>query len=1031
MKRPFNIFPSIGYKNSQFQIISSIDNLKIELSYQGKLEKTIFAGSKYPTLITRLDKSGTYNAKCIFRNESFEKVIIVKDAFRLGSSEFKKAFVFDNSNYSFFLLNDRLLLYDEEKKLLLTENHYSPSEILKIDNSNYLFITRIGNATDGIINLGIYNTDSFSIISELLNDYQEIWVSTETNKVWLFKKSTKSIHCFEIINHKGNGFSELKKYEDAINFTYDSDQGRLYIEYSERFIITDINNLHNSVELEKTEINAIDKWGNNLIIEGDIISCTNVLNGYSFKTTTAENIKLAGDSYIYIGEDLKSKISNTDFSKLSNEIKDKIICSIPDNNTYFYHSIPKNERIKETITKHRIYPTQNGLFLIKEEEKREFDGVTLRKYQSEWRATPHSFLQQNSTLSLLELRKTHIIIDKANAFRVNDYRYLCLTISSDSKKQIFIGNTELSLDNESTVFFLSARQNFYCLIKNQDFYSLYSIPNFKTVILNQIEIHNFENIDEHETIWYSTKDKSIPNAKELSAFDLKDCFHVQHNKKGEQHTLFKDASNFKFKRGYALSSNQIIFNPRTFEIKDSYVGLIEAHSQNLEKVVSHRINNIYLSVYNSLSKKYEASKIPLEEHKYKESYLSPNGQFLVLQDETDKYLWYDIEKNETLKFLSGNFLAFRNDGNLIIEEDRNRAVKIIDPLTFQDITPPNYHHYRFLSPDGKLYSQLSFIVRYINKLSGKELTTIEVEKLQQELDEPNSLIQEKEREQEQLKVDMNRQNIFTANKEIFEKLNVDDPTKINSRTIIKVEKYTKIGIVGTDLTTEVVLPADTQFYNYAAFSYDNRYIGIVGKPVWSSVNKSLIMLCSINFEESQNKLELNDTYISRYPRYASWVCGFSKTGYFSTYDSNPDTFILYVDDNFFVEKTSDIELKQNIYNFKSNIYHSYNKWNEIKDKNFLCFSPSGEFLALSEQGYEPLTLGGYGHQESNVVHIAKTESGKILDSFTGHGAKIKDNKTKKVTFVAFSEDEKRIMTLSSDGVVIIRNIKISEDREEE
>jgi WD40 repeat protein len=86
-------------------------------------------------------------------------------------------------------------------------------------------------------------------------------------------------------------------------------------------------------------------------------------------------------------------------------------------------------------------------------------------------------------------------------------------------------------------------------------------------------------------------------------------------------------------------------------------------------------------------------------------------------------------------------------------------------------------------------------------------------------------------------------------------------------------------------------------------------------------------------------------------------------------------------------------------------------------------------LALSEQGYEPLTLGGYGHQESNVVHIAKTNTGEIIDSFTGHGDKIKDNKTKKVTFVAFSEDEKRIMTLSYDGVVIIRDIKINNDEQ--
>jgi WD40 repeat protein len=135
---------------------------------------------------------------------------------------------------------------------------------------------------------------------------------------------------------------------------------------------------------------------------------------------------------------------------------------------------------------------------------------------------------------------------------------------------------------------------------------------------------------------------------------------------------------------------------------------------------------------------------------------------------------------------------------------------------------------------------------------------------------------------------------------------------------------------------------------------------------------------------------------------------------------------LHVDDEIFKNKTSEFDLKQNIYTSKVNLYHTYKKWNIIEGKNFLCFSPTGDFLALSEQGYDPLTIGGYGHQESNVVHIAQTKSGKIFNSFIGHGEKIKDNKAKKIAFVAFSDDESRIMTLSTDGVVFIRDLKIKD-----
>ena len=205
-----------------------------------------------------------------------------------------------------------------------------------------------------------------------------------------------------------------------------------------------------------------------------------------------------------------------------------------------------------------------------------------------------------------------------------------------------------------------------------------------------------------------------------------------------------------------------------------------------------------------------------------------------------------------------------------------------------------------------------------------------------------------------------------------------------------------------------------------AFSYDNKYFGYVGKPSL----KGLIHLFKLDYVESDNKLLVTDFYLNRKLKNAAWVCGFSKTGYFATYDSNPVTYLLKVDEELFKYKTDEIELRENTYNSKSNISHQYDKWNKINGKNFLCFSPSGEYLALSEQGYEPLTLGGYGHQESNAVHIANTETVRIIDSFTGHGEKIKYNKKKKVTFVAFSEDEKRIMTLSSDGVVVIRNLKL-------
>lgn len=1020
MKKPFRIFPSIGYRNSQFQILSVVDNLKIDLYDQDKVVKSIETNSKSPTLLTSLNSTGKLVAKCRFKNEEFQQEIEIKEAFRLGSSEFKKAFVFDDTEYSFFLMKDRLLLFDEEKKILLTENHYSPTEIHKINKTGFLFITKVGSSTNGITNLGIYNTETFSIVGELLNEYQEIKILPETNKAWLYNIKSNTIHCFELAQNANKCFTELNKYDGFSDFFIDESSQSIFINHLETLNISNINNLHNATEIPKLPNNAIDKSGNVFKIESDGLTCTKCLSDYSIKIQLPFELNLQTENFIHIGHDLKSKIELTDLNKKVEEIKDDIIFSIPENKTYYYHSFSESQRISESYTSHRIYPTIDGVFIIQQEVKRDFNGVTFRKQQSNWTATPYAIERNEFSMSFLSSNKVEVLIDKTPTLTISEYHDPMLLVNHQSKKQIFSEDNQFTIENEDSVELITVNDVSYFIIKSNDKYALYRTTNFKKPILEQIEIQNPDLIKEHQIIWYSGKEKYVSNTKHLNAFDLKTCSKILIDEHKVQHSLFKDAGDYKFYKGYALSSNQIVFNPISLEVRDAFVGTIESYSQNLNKIVSHRTNVIYLSVFNTQSRKYELSEIPIDDHKYKESYLSPNGQFLVLQDESNKYAWYDIEKGETVEFISGNFLAFRNDGSLIVEQDGTKAVKILDPETFQDITPPNYHHYRFLSPDGKLYAQVASRTRYFNKLNGKEITVNEVFKYRKNLDEPSFFLQEKEREQAKIEIDKNRQQIFNAYKGKFDELGIEDYNKINSHTVVKVEKYTEIGIVGTNVSTEVLFPEDLAYYNYSAFSYDNKYFGYVGKPS----SNGLIHLFKIDFDETKSKIIVTDTYLSRYPRYASWVCGFSKTGYFATYDSTPDTYILFADDELFENKTSEVELKMNIFKSKNNIYHSYNKWKEIKGKNFLCFSPTGNFLALSEQGYEPLTLGGYGHQESNVVHIAKTNTGEINDSFTGHGDKIKDNKTKKVTFVAFSEDEKRIMTLSSDGVVIIRDIEI-------
>ena len=1028
MKRPFNIFPSIGYKNSQFQIISTVDNLKVEIYDQEEVVKAIEVNSNNPSLLTRLDRTGRLVAKCVVGDEEFEQELEIKEAFRLGSSEFKKAFVFDDTDYSFFLMKDRLLLYDERKKVLLTENHYSPTEIHKINESNFLFVTKVGNHRSGIVNLGIYSTETFSIVGELLNDYREIKIIPNSNKAWLYNKKNETIHCFELENQSSNYLTEVKFYENFNNFFLDESERNIFISYGSVVRCSDLINLHKSFEISKKTNNAIDKLGNVFTLENRVLKCTNLPTNTIETLNIDFEFSLQDENFLHLGKDLKTEVELLDLNTRAEEIKKEMISLLPKNQTYYYHDLTESQKISESYLTHKVYLTENGVFILQKKTIRDFKAITFKKQHVDyhWNTTPKTLEKTEFTLLFSKSGKIEILIDKTPNLIIEEYQSEMLVVNYQNTKELYSGRNKITIDREAQVELFTVNDINYFLIKSNERYSLYNSTDLRQAILEQIEILNANQYENHKIIWYRGNEKYVSSKKYLNAFDLKNCANMPFYEKSINNTLFNDAVDFNFFEKYGLSSNQVVFNPETLEIKDAFIGVIVSHSRNLNKIISHRTSNIYLSKFNVKIGKYELSEIALDDKKYKESYLSPNGQFLVLQDDSNKYSFYDIDKGETINFISGNFLAFRNDGSLIIEEDSRRAVKIIDPKTFQDITPPNYHHYRFMSPDGKLYAQVSSKVRYSHKLNGKELKVQEVAQLRKDLDQSLQFpsLSEFMKEKAKIQLDKNRKEIFDLFKKQFIQLGINDHDNIRSHSVIRVETFTEIGITGTNIKTEVLFPEDIWFYNYFAFSYDNKYCGWVGKP--SGRSGGYIGLMKIDVNVNLNFISIEDSYLSNYPRMASWVCGFSKTGFFATYDSTPDTYLINIEDDLFVSKTTEIDLQRNLNKNKSNIYNKYQMWNEIKGKNFLCFSPTGRYLALSEQGYEPLTLGGYGHQESNVVHLAKTESGEILDSFIGHGDKIKDDINKKVTFVAFSENERKLMTLSSDGVVIIRDINLRE-----
>ena len=147
---PFKIFPSSGHINSQFQLIRFDDNCSnVIIEKEGIFVKTIDLHQSNLVTLTEFSEAGIYEAKCTLNGKIYAQFFEIKNSIRFGTSELKSVFTFDEIPYSFFLMKDRMLIYDENNKYLLSENNISPSELKKIDSQHILFRTQIKNKIFG------------------------------------------------------------------------------------------------------------------------------------------------------------------------------------------------------------------------------------------------------------------------------------------------------------------------------------------------------------------------------------------------------------------------------------------------------------------------------------------------------------------------------------------------------------------------------------------------------------------------------------------------------------------------------------------------------------------------------------------------------------------------------------------------------------------------------------------------------------------------------------------------------------------
>ena len=438
-----------------------------------------------------------------------------------------------------------------------------------------------------------------------------------------------------------------------------------------------------------------------------------------------------------------------------------------------------------------------------------------------------------------------------------------------------------------------------------------------------------------------------------------------------------------------------------------------------KKLLLH-LENGYKYYERNINGEWEFKKsINLNEEKHTRAAMSSDGKYLVFSKGRNQYAIYDIDNQIEKTVLTGNFVDFDKTGSFIFSDEK-RQIRIYDPKTLEWVKDLPYY-YTFVSPDGKLYAKTSMICRYITKWNMKEITIGDYNDYSIKYNFPtdgNFPVDEYR---------LRRKELINEKQEYFESFfkREDKNDWVNNQiefteSFIEKKQYVIIGIVGTDTILEIKLGTYLDYLNYVSFSYDNRFVGIVGKPK----DNGYLKLAKIKFDEENKTLMIDDDICDmQIAKRATWTCSFTKFGLFGTYDSVPNLYLIESSALSIFNK----EANNNFNMLKNNFC--------IPNRSLLCFSESGKYMALSIQGYEPFSLGGKGHVPSNKMYICRTdENFEEIDEWSYQGEGVSkllpnDKYKKNLVQAGFSFDDKKIMTVTSDGVIVVRNLHLEIEEE--
>ena len=465
-----------------------------------------------------------------------------------------------------------------------------------------------------------------------------------------------------------------------------------------------------------------------------------------------------------------------------------------------------------------------------------------------------------------------------------------------------------------------------------------------------------------------------------------------------------------------------------------------AFSISQKRIITRKENSFYYHnlVNNSHLLIFEKT---FDDSNYTNAYFASDGRNVVLQISKSEGQLLGINDLQTTLFEVDGFTIARNEGvngykpEIEILDGRKPVWR--DPITLGIIPEEEMSIHIFKSPDGKYIAKTQMMTIYFNRLTKSEMTFEEIEELRQKYNW-NSDTTEEEKEtiivlRRELAERSDRYDLFgkiiEANSQIFSDVENEEEREKKRSKVTKndIERYITIERDFASLIIDklsyvcyhknedgakdkrILIGRSVYFLNYVSFSYDSKYLSFAAKMNTDEFRLSQEGVFEIYDLEKEQIINRVERYGNK-QLLAVWMAVFSKRGDVAFYDSRANAYLISP---------------------KSN----YTGVVEAAGKSLLCFSPSGKYIACSDQNYidyKHHPHENWGHQPSGNVFIhAVKDFNNCLEQYNdlGEGVEGVAYRAGNVASAAFSQDETKLLVVGNDGVVVVRNLMHTNESE--